>query len=280
MNEAASASSILTGEDHAALARAVDALERVTLATRLTSLMGRQLAFAGQVIPERARAAASRAATLALRGAMHVVLRSLGTGPRPARRGLHRAAVIAAGAAGGAFGLASLPLELPASTVLMLRAIADVARAEGEDLHDPEAALACLEVFALGGRAPDDDHMNGGYFAVRGLLAQSITEASRFILERGVADEGAPVLVRFLVQVAARFGFVVSQKLAAQAVPVIGAVGGAAVNYAFIAHFQDVAHGHFTVRRLERRYGASLIQQEYERLRESGVTAQPRPAAA
>jgi hypothetical protein len=30
----------------------------------------------------------------------------------------------------------------------------------------------------------------------------------------------------------------VTPKLAAQAVPVIGALGGAAVNYAFIEHFQ------------------------------------------
>jgi hypothetical protein len=48
--------------------------------------------------------------------------------------------------------------------------------------------------------------------------------------------------------------------------PVIGALGGAAVNYAFIEHFQDVAWGHFTVRRLERVYGKGLVQKEYERL--------------
>jgi hypothetical protein len=40
----------------------------------------------------------------------------------------------------------------------------------------------------------------------------------------------------------------------------------AAVNYAFIEHFQDVARGHFTVRRLERAYGKELVRKEYERL--------------
>ena len=59
---------------------------------------------------------------------------------------------------------------------------------------------------------------------------------------------------------------VVTQKVAAQAIPVIGALGGAAVNYAFIEHFQDVARGHFTVRRLERTYGKDLVRKEYERL--------------
>ena len=74
-------------------------------------------------------------------------------------------------------------------------------------------------------------------------------------------------MVRFLTQVAARFGIVVTQKFAAQAVPVIGAFGGAVVNYAFIDHFQDVARGHFTVRRLERIYGKDEIRREYDRIR-------------
>ena len=61
--------------------------------------------------------------------------------------------------------------------------------------------------------------------------------------------ESAPALVRFLAQIASRFGIVVSQKVMAQAVAVVGALGGAAVNLAFIEHFRDLARGHFTVRR-------------------------------
>jgi hypothetical protein len=71
--------------------------------------------------------------------------------------------------------------------------------------------------------------------------------------------EGSPVLVRLIAQIASRFGIVVTQKLAAQVVPFIGAVGGAAVNYAFIDHFQEVARAHFIVRRLERRYGKGTV---------------------
>jgi hypothetical protein len=59
---------------------------------------------------------------------------------------------------------------------------------------------------------------------------------------------------------------VVTQKLAAQALPIAGALGGAAVNYAFIEHFQDVAQGHFTVRRLERSYGKDEVRVEYGRI--------------
>jgi hypothetical protein len=78
--------------------------------------------------------------------------------------------------------------------------------------------------------------------------------------------EGAPVLVRLIARIASRFGVVVTQKQAAQAVPFIGAVGGAAVNYAFIDHFQEMARAHFVVRRLERRYGKDTVRAAFARL--------------
>jgi hypothetical protein len=148
----------------------------------------------------------------------------------------------------------------------MLRSIGDVARGEGEDLTNPETALACLQVFALGGFKDKADAAESGYFAVRGLLAKSIAEAARFVAERGGVAEGAPVLARLIAQIASRFGMVVTQKLAAQAVPVIGALGGAAVNYAFIDHFQEMARAHFVIRKLERRYGKNIVRAAYERL--------------
>ena len=179
---------------------------------------------------------------------------------------LHKALATASGAAGGAFGFSTLPIELPVSTIIILRSIADIARSEGEDLSDPETALACVQVFALGGRAGSTDASESGYFAVRGMLAKTVTEAARFIAERGVIEKGAPILVRFISQVAARFGAVVTQKVAAQALPIIGALGGAVVNYAFIQHFQETARGHFTVRRLERTYGKDIVRTEYDRI--------------
>ena len=180
---------------------------------------------------------------------------------------VHKGLAILSGAVGGTFGLISLPVELPISTTLILRAVADIARHEGEDLSDPETALACLQVFALGGRAETDNFTESSYFAVRGALARTITEATRYLAERGLLEEGAPILVRFAAQVASRFGLAVSQKAAAQAVPVIGALGGAAVNVAFMGHFQAVARAHFRVRRLERQYGKPAVQSAYERLR-------------
>jgi hypothetical protein len=101
---------------------------------------------------------------------------------------------------------------------------------------------------------------------LRGFLAKSVSEAARHIAARGIGGETAPILLRLMSQIAARFGMVVSQKIAAQAIPVVGALGGAAVNLAFAQHFQTLARGHFIVRRLERTYGQAAVRAAYERI--------------
>ncbi len=256
----------MTQADLAALRSAVQMLEHPTLAARLTNMVGKPVELIGYALPASASQAITAAASKALNVALQVALRTMQRGSFPASQRFHKALATASGAAGGAFGLAMLPIELPISTVIMLRSIAEIARSEGEDLSDPEAALACVQVFALGGRPGSSDASESGYFAVRAMLAKSVTQAARFIVERGVLEEGGPILVRFITQVASRFGIIVTQKLAAQAIPLVGALGGAAVNYAFVEHFQEMAQGHFTVRRLERAYGKGLVRREYERL--------------
>jgi len=69
--------------------------------------------------------------------------------------------------------------------------------------------------------------------------------------------------VRLISQIAGRFGIAIGEKEALQAIPVIGAIGGATINLVFIDHFQDVAKGHFAVRRLERTYGSEVVRAEY-----------------
>jgi hypothetical protein len=256
----------MTPEDLAALRTAVRLLEHPGFAARITNLAGKPIDLISTVLPAAASRAIATATAKGLEAALKVALQTMQRTPHAASQLLHKALATASGAAGGAFGLATLPIELPVSTIIMLRSIADIARSEGEDISEPEAALSCVQVFALGGRAGSANASESGYFAARGMLAKSVTEAARFIAERGVIEEGAPVLVRFIAQVASRFGVVVTQKVAAQTVPVVGALGGAAVNYAFIEHFQEVARGHFTVRRLERVYGKDVVRTEYERL--------------
>ncbi len=263
----------MSEQDYAALLEAVRELEHTSFALHLANLLGRQIGQVGKLIPAPITSLVNKAAEAAIRNAFHFALRSLGRpesaetmGTMKATRRFHKAAVLLSGAAGGAFGLASLPVELPVSTTIILRSIADIARHEGEDLTHPDTLLACLQVFALGGREDGTDMTESGYFATRGLFAKSVSEAARYLVGRTVTDEASPILLRFLSQIGARFGVIVSQKLAAQALPVLGAAGGAAINFAFLTHFQRIAHGHFTVRRLERLYGRELIRGEYERL--------------
>ena len=109
----------------------------------------------------------------------------------------HRTLAVLSGGIGGLFGLPALAVELPLSTTIMLRSIADIARAEGENLNDPEACLACIEVFALGGKTPSDDAAESGYFTVRAALARSITEAAAYVRseKRRRRRRHAPVLL-------------------------------------------------------------------------------------
>ena len=55
-------------------------------------------------------------------------------------------------------------------------------------------------------------------------------------------------------------------KVAAQAVPIVGAASGAAINLLFVTSFQKIASGHFVVRRLERTYGFEGVKSAYEEI--------------
>src|SRR3984893_8998225 len=182
----------MTPEDLAALRRAVQSLEHPGLAARLTNMVGKPIELIGDMLPASATHAITTATSKGLEMALKVALRTIQHTPHARSRLLHKALATASGAAGGAFGLATLPIELPVSTIIMLRSIADIARSEGEDLSQPEAALSCVQVFALGGRAGSADASQSGYFAAGGMLANNTTEAARFIAERGVIEEGAP----------------------------------------------------------------------------------------
>lgn len=259
----------MTPEDRLALRNAVELLEHPGFAAKLANLVGQPFEKLLGSLPDRISAPLQEAVTAAIRKALAVAVNRMDPRSRavPGDARL-KLATMATGGIGGFFGLPALALELPVTTTLMLRSIAEIARSEGENLRDPEARLACLEVFALGGGSSRDSSVETGYYAVRAVLGRAVSEAAKYISERGLAEEGAPVLVRFITSIASRFGLVVSEKAAASAVPVIGAIGGASINLLFIGHFQNTAHGHFTVRRLERLYGAAAVRAEYEHCRE------------
>jgi predicted outer membrane lipoprotein len=253
-------------EDREALRYAKSLLENPSLAAKITSVIGTPIEKGFGLLPAKWSEVVNNATRTALEQALSVALLTVGDpGTQASSNVIHKIAVAAAGAAGGFLGLPALAVELPVSTTVMLRSIADIARSEGEQLRSPEAKLACLEVFAFGGASQSDDATKTGYFAIRAAIAQSVSEATQHIAEKGIAHEGAPAIVRFITQVASRFGVAVSEKLAAQAVPMIGAVGGAVINSLFMDHFQDMARSHFIIRRLERTYGPELIEREYDK---------------
>jgi EcsC family protein len=254
----------LSREDFEVLRRAKDILEHPGLPAQLANVIGLPLEKAMRSLPRKWSAVVQRATERSLLAGLEAALTSVDTQRAvPKRNGLHRLLVAGSGAVGGVFGLAAFPIELPVSTMIMLRSIADIARSEGERLHSIDAKLACIQVFALGGHSGSDDASESGYFAVRAALAGAITEAAKHFAARGGAREGAPAIVRLIAQIASRFGATVTQKAAAQAVPVVGAAGGAAINLLFIKHFQDMAWAHFTIRRLERKCGSELVEHAY-----------------
>src|SRR5262245_22005082 len=136
----------MTEADLAALQRAVELLEHPGFAARLTNMLGKPIELIGTALPASASRLMTTATAKALELALAGALRSMRGRAEAGSPRLHRVLAAATGAAGGAFGLASLPMELPVSTIVMLRSIAEIARSEGEDLRDPEAALACIQV--------------------------------------------------------------------------------------------------------------------------------------
>jgi hypothetical protein len=253
-------------EDVEALRAAKRILENPGITAKLTSLVGTPLEKGLRLLPggwqEKVGAATSDALMTALKGA----LLTMGPGATEANPRWHKFAAVLSGGIGGAFGLPALMVELPVSTTIMLRSIADIGRSHGEILSSPQARIACLEVFALGGPSRGDDSSESGYFAVRGALARAVTEASRYLAGKTVVEEGAPALVRLIAMIAARFQVQVSEKAAAMAVPLLGAIGGGGINLLFIDHFQEMSRGHFVVRKLERKYDPLLVRDIYNSL--------------
>lgn len=261
----------LDPDDLAALTAAVDSLENPGLAMQITNIVGKPVGYGLSVLPDAALQRIKESTDSALRAALRVVASTMS-----AERGIqssdsiHKALSTLSGAVGGTFGLAALAVELPVSTTIMLRSIADIARGQGENIRHAETQMACIEVFALGGRSDVDDLAEIGYYATRTALARAVSEAAKHIAQKGLVEEGAPAIVRLIAKITARFSIPVSGKFAAQSVPAIGAAGGAAINLVFMNHYQDMARGHFAVRRLERKYGADVIRRAYDRIKLAG----------
>lgn len=272
------------------LKTAVQLLETIPLAVKISNVIGKPIEFLLTNLPDGAKETINGLCHSALQTAADAALWSLENKPNStASNTLHKLAVIASGGVAGAFGLSALAVELPTTTTIMLRSIADIARSEGFDLSELDVKIACLEVFALGGPSAEDDATESGYYAVRLATTEAINKyLSKELLEiaaKNTATQTAKISTiqgirsftltpaqagsfasKIIEKIAARFNIVITEKVAAQAVPVIGAITGATLNTLFIDFYQNAAKGHFIVKRLEAKYGNSLIKEHYDEI--------------
>jgi hypothetical protein len=243
-------------------------LENPGFTMRMANLIGLPIEKGFALLPGGWNDAVNKATRTALMKALQLAVVSLGKrGRRSSREFFHKILVGTSGGIGGAFGLAALPVELPLSTAIMLRSIADIARSEGHDISLLKTRLECLEVFAFGSKQETDNAAESAYWITRAALGKTLTEATSHLTGKGAVDLTAPAVIRLVNSIASRFGVMVSEELAAKALPVIGAAGGSIVNILFIDHFQDMARGHFIVKRLEARHGIATVRDIYERMK-------------
>ncbi len=256
----------LTPADLADLRLAKRKLEYPSFAAQVSNLVGRPLESSLRVLPGFMRKRIDQVTQSALLKGLEIATRTLDGTERPARNMLHKVLTAGSGAVGGALGGWALSVELPLSTTLILRSIADIARSEGHDLGRLDVQLACMEVFALGGRSEADDATESGYWAARASLSKAIGDAAAYLAQNGFAAEGAPPLVRLISTIASRLSVDVSAQVAAKALPVVSAAAGAGINLLFMHHYQEMARGHFIVKRLERHYGNAVVEERYRAL--------------
>jgi hypothetical protein len=228
------------------LAAALERLEQGRgLIVRLADLVGGAVGIAGRFglkqmgIKRGVQSKFAGIAQQALTRAYDVAVLGLEREP-PERAAVTRMAVIASGAASGFAGMAGFIPDATFTTLAIMREIARIAAEQGEDLTSVDARRACLEVFAFRSAA-DSDESELGYFSARLLF------------------QGRPFTM-LLSEVAARYGLVLGEKFSLQAVPIAGAVAGAALNAAFLAHYRNLAMAHFTIRRLERQHGRDIVR--------------------
>ena len=210
----------------------------------LSGLAGQLLSRSMQTIASapQASAAVQSVAEFALRRAFDVAILGLQQQGEPDRsRRLSRPLVILSGAVGGFIGLPGFLPDATVTSLAIMREIARVAQEEGEDLSFEQTRASCLEVFAL----------------TPGFDGQTKTELNYFSAR--LIMQGRPLAVLF-TEVASRYGLSLSQKFMLQAMPVLGAVGGASLNSAVRHHYRSRATAHFTIRRLERTYGSASVQ--------------------
>lgn len=181
-------------------------------------------------LPSDVKDRLSEMTELALRAAMAAANGSRNIVPDQAEW-VNTSVATAMGAAGGFGGLPTALAELPATTAMFLRAVQGVARQYDFDPTAENVQFDCIRIFAAAGPLEKDDGADLGFLSARLALTGGAVQT-------------------MIARVAPRLATVMGQKLAAQTVPVLGAVAGAGTNLLYSRYYQQIAHVHFGLRRL------------------------------
>ena len=207
----------------------------IRLVNRLGGTLEGQLA----ALPDGVRSQIERLTAQALETSYGIASRAPDLGQRGPM-----VAAIATGAAGGAGGLATSLAELPVTVTLFLNTIRSVAREAGLDPDEDWVRQECLQVFAAGSPLAQDDGVNTSFVASRLALSGSAVQ-------------------NLITTIAPKLAAVLGQKLAAQAVPVLGAVSGAALNAAFLSYYREIARVRFALVKLGQVHGTDAVEAEF-----------------
>lgn len=206
---------------------------------RLVNRLGNTLESQLSALPDSVRGQIERLTAQALEASYGIASRTPDLGQRAPL-----VAAMAAGAAGGAGGLATAVAELPVTVTLFLNTIRSVARDAGLDPNEDWVRAECLQVFAAGSPLKQDDGVNTSFVASRLAISGSAVQ-------------------NLISTIAPKLAAVLGQKLAAQAVPVLGAVSGAALNAAFLAYYREVARVRFELVKLAQVHGTDAVETEF-----------------
>lgn len=204
---------------------------------KAVTFVGGQVEDGMKMLPKSVRTQVDDIARKALEHSFDMAAKSRsGMGQNIGSDRVHKAMGAVSGAFGGLGGLPTALAELPVATTLIFRAVLHVAEEYGEDPTSVETRMECLAVFGAGGPGTGDDGIDTSFIGARLGLS-------------GAAVHG------LISKVAPKFAAVLSQKLATQTVPILGAAAGAGTNYAFVDYYVDLAHVHFGLRKLARTHG-------------------------
>lgn len=246
-------------------------LEKEALLISITNSIGKPLDSIMKKLPPGNERRIASAVDLALRKSLDIAIRSTpGSGGHSfaeslAKSNLHRHAhtgvTTVSGAVEGFFGLAGAIVELPVSTTLIMRNIVSIAKDFNFNPSTPDVALECLYVLTMGSKKQSDDQMDSAYYTARLGFLMAMNNATSIF--KGVGMVVGPQVARFLSLVGKQFGVSVTQKMMAEALPVIGAFSGAGINALFTDYFGRAARFHFGMLELEKRYGSENVQKIY-----------------